>query len=72
MMEWAQAFEVLSGFAQGDVAADNVGDLNPIFDLVDQFVSNQASPHESRSSCPLAEHDRTSRLLSDGKIDRSG
>lgn len=46
-MERAKSLEILPGFGQGHVMADNVGDINPVFDLVDQFVSNQASAHES-------------------------
>src|SRR5215217_337446 len=62
LMKGTQPFEVLAGFGQRYVVAYNVGDVNPVLYLIDQFVSNQASAHESRNSC------RTRQARPDGSV----
>ena len=44
-MEWAQALEILTGPRQGDMLADNLRDVYPVSDLVDNLVRNQALAH---------------------------
>ena len=60
-MEWAEALEILAGFGQRDVMTDDVRDVDPALDLIDDIVGNQPVAHESRNSCILVAHDRTSQ-----------
>jgi hypothetical protein len=47
------------------VLTDDLNDIDAIPDPVNDFLRNQASAHESRSSYIPVVHDRTSRLRSD-------
>ena len=50
-MERTQAFQVLTGLAQADMLADDLGDVYPVSDLTDEFNRNLASRHaDPRSS----------------------
>ena len=44
-MEGAQTFKILAGSGQGHMLADNLRDVYPIPDLVDDVVRNQALAH---------------------------
>ncbi|MFO0732770.1 MAG: hypothetical protein U0231_10905 [Nitrospiraceae bacterium] len=44
-MERTEPLEVLPGSSQGDVLTDDLGDVDPVSDLVDDVVRNQASAH---------------------------
>ena len=49
-MERAPSLEVLARLGHGDVLRDDIDDIDPIPDLIDDLLRNQASSHESRSS----------------------
>jgi hypothetical protein len=53
-MEGAEPPEVLSGLGKGDVLADHLHNINPVPDLVDDLVSNQALPHSGTDSVWLS------------------
>jgi hypothetical protein len=50
LMEGTETFQVLAGPSQAYVMADDLGDIDPISDLIDHVFRNQASAHGSRGS----------------------
>ena len=49
-MERAPSLEVLARLGHGDVLRDDINDIDPVLDLIDDLFRNQASPHESHCS----------------------
>jgi hypothetical protein len=49
-MEGTETFQVLARPSQADVMSHDLGDINPIPDLIDHIFRNQASAHGSRGS----------------------
>ena len=52
-MEGAEAFEVLAGPGQRYVLANNLRDVHPVSDLVNDVVRNQSLAH-SGPHCPVS------------------
>jgi hypothetical protein len=52
LVERAQTFQILSCAGQTDMLADDVYDIDPVLDPIDQVLRNQASAHGRRSSSP--------------------
>ena len=49
-MEGTETFQILASTSQAHMLPDNLGDIDPILDLIDDVVRNQASTHGRRSS----------------------
>ena len=49
-MEGTEAFQVLAGSSQAHVMPHDLGDIDPVSDLIDHVFRNQASAHGSRGS----------------------
>jgi hypothetical protein len=49
-MEGTNAFQVLAGPSQGHVLSYHLGNIDPLFDLIDYVFRNQTSAHGSLSS----------------------
>jgi hypothetical protein len=45
LVKRTQPLEILAGSGQAHMVADYIGDINPVSDLVDDIVRNQASSH---------------------------
>ena len=52
LVEGTQPLQILSGAGQTDMLPNEVDDIDPISDLIDNLFRNQASAHGSRSSSP--------------------
>lgn len=50
LVKWAQAFQILTGSGQTDVLSDDLRDVDPVPNLIDDVFGNQASAHGSRDS----------------------
>jgi hypothetical protein len=50
LVEGAETLQILPSTGQADMLPDNLGDVDPILDLIDDIVRNQASTHGRRSS----------------------
>jgi len=63
-MKRAPSLEVLARLGHGDVLRDDIADIDPVLDSIDDLVRNQTSAHESRSSYLPVSPDWTDHLLS--------
>ena len=46
-MEWTQSLQVLPGSGERHMVTDDIRDIDPVTNLIDDVVRNQASAHES-------------------------
>ncbi len=61
-MERTQPLQILSSPGERDMMADDIRDIDPVTNLVDDVVRNQASAHESPGSFAPVIVDRRASL----------
>ena len=49
-MERTEPFQVLAGPSQAHMMSNDLGDIDPVSDLIDHIFRNQTSAHGSRGS----------------------